>query len=526
MGLVALLAAEAAGLTIRFDSATATGPLPELLLSLPAIGFRLFVGVATVALILSRQPSAGRGEPRDAGTLDRPSWGPVILVHAGALGLFTWLTHVVLEGPSRSLVPALLWASAWSGAGLLTLASWAAIGVPPTRWGPLLRRGRALLPVGGALGLGIWGVGQMFQGLWASLAWATLRGVELLLHVLSTSPVCDPEAYLVGTPTFQVRIASSCSGYEGMGLVLCLVSAYLWVARDRLRFPRALLLLPVGVGLIWLANVVRIAALIALGSAGLGGVALNGFHSQAGWLAFNAIGLGLVLVAGRWSFLRAGPDLEARDEPNPTSPYLVPFLVLIGAAMVSDALPGGSAGLYPFQVASAAGALWLYRRRYGELRPTFSLGAVAIGCSAFALWMALEPLAPSRGSPQGGPMVGPRGLGPLSASSWLAARVIGSVLVVPLVEELAFRGYLTRRLIAAEYWSLPTGAFTWASFLVSSALFGVLHGRWLAGTLTGMLFGLALYRRQKLFDAVIAHATTNALIAAYVLATGDWALWQ
>jgi hypothetical protein len=34
-----------------------------------------------------------------------------------------------------------------------------------------------------------------------------------------------------------------------------------------------------------------------------------------------------------------------------------------------------------------------------------------------------------------------------------------------------------------------------------------------------------MYRRGELSDAVAAHAITNALIAAYVLATGAWTLW-
>jgi membrane protease YdiL (CAAX protease family) len=56
-------------------------------------------------------------------------------------------------------------------------------------------------------------------------------------------------------------------------------------------------------------------------------------------------------------------------------------------------------------------------------------------------------------------------------------------------------------------------------------LFGALHARWLAGALAGMLYAVAVYRRGELADAVLAHATTNALIAAYVLATGTWSLW-
>jgi len=40
-----------------------------------------------------------------------------------------------------------------------------------------------------------------------------------------------------------------------------------------------------------------------------------------------------------------------------------------------------------------------------------------------------------------------------------------------------------------------------------------------------MLYAAAVYRRGSLADAVIAHATTNALLAAYVLTTGSWWLW-
>ena len=101
----------------------------------------------------------------------------------------------------------------------------------------------------------------------------------------------------------------------------------------------------------------------------------------------------------------------------------------------------------------------------------------------------------------------------------------GSVVVVPLAEELAFRSFLTRRLVAADFTEVLPGQFSWPSFLISSALFGALHGRWLAGTIAGMAYALVLYRRGELGDAISAHAITNALIAAYVLATGAYTLW-
>jgi CAAX prenyl protease-like protein len=142
----------------------------------------------------------------------------------------------------------------------------------------------------------------------------------------------------------------------------------------------------------------------------------------------------------------------------------------------------------------------------------------------FALWLALGP-ASSHPAAATDLQAGLKGLSRVGAGVWLTFRVIGTVITVPLAEELAFRGYLTRRLITAEFREVPQGQFRLSSLLVSSVLFGALHGRWLAGTLAGLLYALALYRRRELFDAVLAHATTNALIAAEVFLAGAWSLW-
>ena len=114
-----------------------------------------------------------------------------------------------------------------------------------------------------------------------------------------------------------------------------------------------------------------------------------------------------------------------------------------------------------------------------------------------------------------------------SAAAWLALRGIGYVVAIPMVEELAFRGFLGRRLLNADFQSIPVGRFSWVPFLVSSVLFGAMHGQlWIAGTLAGMAFSLALYRRGAIGDAVQAHATTNGLLMLYALTTGHWSAWS
>jgi CAAX prenyl protease-like protein len=100
------------------------------------------------------------------------------------------------------------------------------------------------------------------------------------------------------------------------------------------------------------------------------------------------------------------------------------------------------------------------------------------------------------------------------------------VVTVPIAEELAFRGFLMRRLVSADFESVDWRRWAFFPVLISSVAFGLLHGdRWLAGTIAGVLYAAALRWRGRIGDAVAAHAVTNALLAAWVLISGHWGLW-
>src|SRR5262249_12825984 len=118
------------------------------------------------------------------------------------------------------------------------------------------------------------------------------------------------------------------------------------------------------------------------------------------------------------------------------------------------------------------------------------------------------------------------GLSQSEAAVWIAFRVLGSVIVVPLVEEMTFRGYLLRKLAGLDLQGADASRFTSMSFLGCSIAFGLLHARLAAGVLAGMAYAVAFYRRGKLGDAIVAHATTNAVIALAVLLAGTWSLWS
>ena len=79
---------------------------------------------------------------------------------------------------------------------------------------------------------------------------------------------------------------------------------------------------------------------------------------------------------------------------------------------------------------------------------------------------------------------------------WGIFRVVGYVVFVPVIEELAFRGYLLRFLVNRDFQKVSLVQFTWGSFLGSSLLFGLAHANyWISGTLAGMAYAVAARRR-------------------------------
>jgi exosortase E/protease (VPEID-CTERM system) len=526
--LAAILVAEVIGVTLRFDGhqVLTSGGNRGLSVVVDQAHFLLSGSIAVASATLIFGGFRLRDELRSiAGpSLGRWSWR-WFAGHTAAAAVFFGLSCEIFEGTALRSGLGPVWVGAWALFALASFILLLATALPPAVWIPLARRGSRVLLVGLVIGSLALGTGLLTRMLWDSLASCTFWVVHLLLQTFSRETICLPSERTLGTPDFTVTIALQCSGYEGIGLIWALLGAYLWFARRDLRFPRAWLLIPLGTLVIWLANAVRIAALIAVGTYVSPKMAAEGFHSQAGWLAFNAVGLGLVAVARRTPYFRR--TAEAAPEHgqflNPTAAHLMPLLGIVAAAMIGSAFSDGRSDVfYGVRIAAALVPLWIYRRAYSSMRWSCSWQAFAIGIAVFALWMALEPSATSSATLRAAP---PAALGIGWTTAWLAARVLGSVVTVPIAEELAFRGYLSRRLIAADFDEVPAGRFTWLSFVASSLAFGVLHDRWLAGTLAGMLYALAYYRRGSMGDAVAAHATTNAMIAAYVLATGSWALW-
>ncbi|RMD81150.1 MAG: exosortase E/protease, VPEID-CTERM system [Candidatus Dadabacteria bacterium] len=446
----------------------------------------------------------------------------LLLAHAAAYAVFVRLTREVFEGTAATS-PALL--VAWICAGLCVPGLLVAAAFPLEGVRMIARASGRVLLVATLAGLAAWLVGYVLEFALQPLRSATLATVYFLLSLVRSDAIADPAASTVGAGSFAVSVARQCSGYQGIGMIWVFLAVYLWAFRDVLRFPRSLLLVPIATAAVWLANALRVFLLVLLGAHGHEAIALGGFHRYVGALLFSAVALAVAWASNRSAYFRADVPSAAPQEGRATAAYLMPMLAVLALALVTGAL--GSGGLdryYPLRVLAVLACLWWYRGCYGELRATLSWHAVLTGAAVFALWVATAQALPENPSVAAAAREF-RTMAPPLAAAWLAFRLAGAIVTVPIAEELAFRGYLARRVTNRDFLAVPLTAMPWPGIIVSSLAFGALHNRILAGSAAGLVYALAARRRGELSDAVIAHATTNALLAAYVLITGNWGVW-
>jgi exosortase E/protease (VPEID-CTERM system) len=449
----------------------------------------------------------------------------LLAAHAAAFVAWVLLTRALFAGTLG--ISDDLGAAAWLVAGLATAVVAAVAVIPARRWVELFAATKTVWTFAVLTALAAALLRRFAEELWEPASRATFALVSALVAPLVPGLTIDPANYTIESPAFGVAIAKECSGLEGAGLMLLFGGLWLAFFKREYRFPRALILLPAGLAIMWLTNIVRIAALFLIGNAGWGEVAAGGFHSQAGWIAFVTVALGLLVVSHRVAWLRS--DQPVASAANPASAagdveaHLVPLLAIIAAGMLSGALSGTFEWLYPLRVLAALLAFWFFRGHYRSMDWRCDWVAVGAGVVVFAIWRVpdLFGAAHEAGMPQT-----LRSSGPAVTALWLLLRTVGGVITVPVAEELAFRGYLMRRLAAANFAQLPFARTPIWAVLVSSAIFGALHGgRFVEGLLAGIVYAWVIRRRGSIGDAAVAHGTTNGLIALGVLLNGEWRYW-
>ena len=444
------------------------------------------------------------------------------LVLVGALSLLT-LQFNQYGGGEASEPPWLLF-GLWTiavGAAYILLASSLA---PLSFWRQALATERTTIALAAGAASFIEMAAVLSRQSWNGLSEATFQTSAFFLSLFESDIVIIADERVLGIGDFAVNIAAACSGYEGIGLVATFLAIYLWIFRSVLKFPNVYLILPIGIAAIWILNSVRIAALIGIGAYFSPEVAVTGFHSQAGWMMFLLVTIGIMLATHRIAFFHDQAAIVAPSTPSTAFQtavaLLTPFLAMTAAGIVAAAFTAEGYWLYSLRVAAISIALFAGWQFYTRLDWRAGWTPVGLGLVVGAAWIATDPGA---GAPSDlGQWLAT--LGPVALASWLSLRLFGTIILVPIAEELAFRGYLHRKLIADKFESVAEGAFAWKAFLVSTILFGALHERWLAGALAGAVFAFALYRSGKITGAIIAHMVANALIAFWAIAFGQWSL--
>ena len=473
---------------------------------------RALVLVAVSAILIQARPVLFAGFMRHAAGHSAPiarvvHFGgvalllvPLIMAGGGDLGaIFGAAVFPWVAGAGLALVGGLLWAAPWQ--------AWAAVVVQDHYALLPILLAAALVPDLAELALPLWD--------WQALTTATFMAVAGFLRLFSTAVEVAPADYVVGVDGFLVHIARQCSGVEGFALVTAFVALYAFIFRGEVRQLRFwLVILPLGLLLSWILNVVRIGALVLIGAHVSPELAVNGFHSYAGWLFFTVLAFALiwfVQMAG-WLHYRATEPTQIPLRRDPVAAAIVPFVVfMVVSTFIAAIFPSPGLGFPLITVALMAvtAVLWpVYRTLSGrpDLVPVIAGGVVGV------LWVLTAP------SPDLMLETAVATMPTMVFAVWAGLRILGTVIFVPLVEEMFFRGYVLQRLDGTNLWQRS------AAVLVSSLAFAALHGRWIEAGLAGLVFAGLMLRRGRVADAIWGHIIANAIVAGAELAQREWSL--
>lgn len=212
---------------------------------------------------------------------------------------------------------------------------------------------------------------------------------------------------------------------------------------------------------------------------------------------------------------------------------VAPFAVFIALLALRGVWPADAAldprWLYGAGVAAVGALLLWWRREYAELSAQLApnlreaLLAVAVGLAVFALWIRLDAPWMVIGEPSA-PFLPLHADGSLDLAL-VAVRALGAALLVPVMEELFWRSFLMRWIHGVPFEGIEPRRVGLRAVLLSTFVFVLAHTLWLAAAIAGLAYAWLYIRSGKLWLPVIAHATTNAALAAWVVASGRWEFW-
>lgn len=415
---------------------------------------------------------------------------------------------------------------AWIVLVLLAVLSAGLLVTSATNWKIFLAREKYSILVA-AVGGGLIFAGSLyFQRYWGSMTGFTLESTRVLLDVIYSDIFFDPKGSKLGVRSFWVHIDPVCSGIEGMVLSSSTAAIYLYLSRQYLRFPHALIILPLACAISVALNIVRIATLIVIGAELSPGVAVGGFHSVAGWIASVFVALLIVFVFSNWSWIQkrslvASISSSKADDSKLAIAILVPFVFFASLSLISGIFVKDFDYLYPGKTILVLLTGIYFWKTYRIRKPNNWVEPIIAGSVVAVVWIVLIPEDPQKNA------LIDQALSAMSLGalvSWSLFRMIGFFIVAPVLEELVFRGYLICRISGQELVNDQRLVFSFSALIVSSVLFGILHNAWIAGTVAGALFAFVRFRSETIASPIIAHSAANVLVAMWALHTKNWVL--
>jgi len=202
----------------------------------------------------------------------------------------------------------------------------------------------------------------------------------------------------------------------------------------------------------------------------------------------------------------------------------IPFVLFVFLTALQGELKNqGPFILYTAKTVLGIGLILSMKPFVSEMRWNISWEAVLVGVVVFVIWVGIDPYYPQWGLGKG--FWNPQAeLGEKSPLAWfyMIARILGMTFVVPPLEEVFYRSFLYRFISMQDFEKVPMSRFLPIPMLAGAAIFGFSHTQWLAGILCGLAYQGLVLRKNRLGDAITAHAFTNFLLGCYVVWKGAW----
>jgi CAAX prenyl protease-like protein len=227
-------------------------------------------------------------------------------------------------------------------------------------------------------------------------------------------------------------------------------------------------------------------------------------------------------------------------EPAPSSrdrddlAYILPMAVFLAFTFVGGQWPATYPATYVLKTLIVAGMLIAYRKAYTPIKWDYWWLGVIVGVIGVFQWVLMqlwlqEHFAMFRPDPAKPPFDPTQAFSSETLSyAFIGFRwIAGAVLLVPVMEELFWRDFLWRQILAPANFKLAeVGEKSWVALLVVSGAFATVHGNWWPTAIVwGLMVGVLLILTRSLGACIVAHAITNLLLGSYVLVTRDWGFW-